>query len=221
MTSLQTFDLFEGIRTQDLEAMEQSMHCRVIKKSNVLRYPKDSNNYIYFLKEGFMKTVTSNDNGEELLKFLIKPGKFVGDIPLLEYSEGPNAYAQALEDSVVAFMDGEMIMAWIHEYDEFRLRVKQQIAARIQLTEERLMSVIYGNAPQRIINCLVNFTKEFGELTEKGWKVKNVLTHYEIAQLSATCRQTVCQVISDLRNKEWINYTKKHIEIPVCSGILK
>jgi CRP-like cAMP-binding protein len=46
-----------------------------------------------------------------------------------------------------------------------------------------------------------------------GWMVRPFLTHQEIADLTATSRQTVNSILNDLVNNNEIKYTRRYFQI--------
>lgn len=206
-------DLFKGIPSDDIHALEEAASQRLIKKGKTLRFPQFSNKYAYLLSEGVMKTVTTHEPGKELIKFLVKPGNLVGDIPILEQYERPNNYAVALQDSFVTLLDMKIIIDWFIRYDFFRIKLKQQVAARIHKIEDRLSAVLHKTALERVTDFLVDFVREFGESDHEAWTAQNFLTHADVAQLCSVSRQKVSQVFSLLKKNKLIYYDKNRIQI--------
>ena len=167
-----------------------------------------------------MKTITTHETGKDLIKFLVKPGNLVGDIPILEQYERPSNYAVALEDSLVTLLDMTIVTNWFTRYDFFRVRLKEQVASRIHKMEDRLSSVIHMKASERVADFLVNFVLEFGTSDETGWTVKNFLTHADVAQLCSVSRQKVSQSFSTLKMKQYLHYDKNRIQIKHHSPML-
>jgi CRP/FNR family cyclic AMP-dependent transcriptional regulator len=217
---LSQFELFQGISADDLLAMQQSIQYASVKRNGIFKFVQSQNLYVYFLVEGLMKSIITNESGQELIKVLIKPGMFVGDVPLLERLERENSYATAVENSVIALLDINRVRQWLLKYEEFRIKLKQQIADRLHHLEDRLLAVIYKPAEKRVVDFLISFTMNFGAHDDGGWTVKNFLTNTEIAQFSATSRQTVSQVLNDLRYKKLLDYDQKFLRIPNNSQLL-
>jgi CRP/FNR family transcriptional regulator len=81
--------------------------------------------------------------------------------------------------------------------------------------------MIFKNARSRIQDFIVEFVKDFGKKTSDGYEAKNILTHADIAKLTATSRQTVSSTLSDLRKNNFIAYNDKLIKVPFSSPLLK
>ena len=214
---LEGFDLFQKMTPKEIEGIEQAMHMRHLKKNAILRFPQMLNRYVYLLKEGVIKIALMNEDGEEFIKYLIKPGNLFGEIPLLGDVESSEEYAVALEDSTVCFMDTEKMKQWMLENADLRTEIFKQIGTRIKKVENRLLSMFFKDAATRIREFIADFVKEFGKESPAGYEVKNFLTHEDIAKLTATSRQTVSTILNELREKGMIEYNSKIIKIPKSS----
>lgn len=217
---LEKFDLFQSMSGEEIEALEQAAFTRKLPKNSVLRFPEMMNKYVYFLKEGVVKIAVMSETGKEFIKYLIKPGNLFGEILLLSNLESIEEYAVAVEDSLICFIDAEKMKQWMNENKELRTIVNKQIGNRIRNVENRLLSMIFKDARARITDFVAEFVQEFGQKTDNGYEVKNFLTHNDIAELTATSRQTVSTILNELRNQGLIDYNTRVIRIPNSSKLL-
>jgi CRP/FNR family cyclic AMP-dependent transcriptional regulator len=207
------------MKQNELLGFENRMLVRVLKKNAILRYPEMLNKYVYLLKEGFVKIAVTNEEGREVIKYLVKPGDLFGEIPLLGISESYEDYAVALEDSVVYFADVEQMQQWINVDPDLRTKIYKQMGERIRKAENRFLSMVFKDAQARIRSFLTELLSEFGKLTEEGYKIKNFLTHDDIAKLTDTSRQTVSSILNELRDQKLIEYNTEIILIPFSSKL--
>jgi CRP/FNR family transcriptional regulator len=205
----------------DLPEFKSRMSVRVLKKNTIFRFPEMQNKYIYFLKEGFMKIAVMNDEGREVIKYLVKPGDLFGEITLLDEFENPEDYAFAMEDSIVHFVATEKMKQWMNTDPDLRREVNKQIGQRVKKAESRLLSMIFTDANTRVFNFINEFAREFGKATEQGYEVRNFLIHDDIANLTATSRQTVSSILNELRLRKLIEYNNTILKVPFSAKTLK
>jgi CRP/FNR family transcriptional regulator, cyclic AMP receptor protein len=217
---LEHYDPFKNLKEKEILEIESNILRRFYKKHSILHFPKMLDKYVYFLKEGIIKIAVTNKDGREFIKYLLKQGNLFGTIPLLGGAESQEDYAVTLEDSCVCFIDSAKLKQWMEENDDLRTKIYKQIGSRIHKVENRLVSMIFKNARTRIQEFIIDFVTEFGSVTENGYEIKNILTHDDIAKLTATSRQTVSSVLSRLRNKKWLEYNNRYIKIPFSSKLL-
>jgi len=217
---LEQFDLLKKMTAEEIHSVEKNILVRHLKKRSILRFPRMLNKYVYYLQEGIIEIAT-NEEDKEIIKYLIKPGNLFGEIPLLEGAEDPEDYAIALEVSVVCFIDAAKLKQWMLKNEDLRITINKQISNRLRKVENRLLSIIFKDARTRISEFLADFARDFGKKNETGFEVKNILTHSDIAKMTATSRQTVSSTLSELRDKKWIEYNSRMIRIPFSSALLK
>ncbi len=205
----------------DLPEIKSRMSVRVLKRNTIFRFPEMKNRYIYFLSEGFIKIAVTNEEGKEVIKYLVKPGYLFGGITLLDEYENPEDYAVVLEDATIHFVVAEEMKQWMNIHHDLRREVNKQFCNRIRKIENRLLSIIFKDAKIRISEFLADFAIELGKKTEDGFEVKNILTHNDIANLTATSRQTVSSTLNDLRKRRLIEYNSRTIRIPFSSMLLE
>ncbi len=210
---LEHFDVMKKLSKDDLMSMEKAMVMKSLSKDTMLSFPKMRDSYVYFLKNGVVKIASMDDEGNELIKYLVKPGYLFGELALLESSEHPDDYAIAVEDCIVCFMEAEKMKQMMLALPEFNLRVRKMIGWRIRKVENRMRDMIFKDATTRIAEFLMEFVKEFGKEKNGGYTVKNFLTHDDIAKLTGTSRQTVTSVLNKFREEKQIQYDAKELSV--------
>jgi CRP-like cAMP-binding protein len=210
----------QSIEEEKLYQIQQRSRLRLIPKNQVLRYAFDDQ-HAYFLLKGLLKTVTINTNGEKLIRSFLCPGSFVGELPLIETPERKESTAIAIEASTVIVIHLTFLRQALLDSEIFRVRIKQLIAEKIFSLEDRLLDVIYKNAEERVINLLIRLVKTFGRPSGSFLKMKRFVTDTDISLYIGTSRQTVSQIMNDLRQKGILRYTSRHVEIPLSSPLLR
>ena len=79
--------------------------------------------------------------------------------------------------------------------------------------EKRLESLVFKDSRSRIVEFLVDLNSEKGERVGYEWVVRGFITHQEIANLTATSRQTVTTVLNELKTKNIITFNRKRLLI--------
>lgn len=208
---LERFDILQRMKKDDMMNMEKAMQMRKLNKDTILHFPEMKDRYIYFLKEGHIKISSLGPDGREMIKYIIKPGNIFGEMALLENQENAEDYAIAMEECVVCFMDVVTMKGLMEINAELNLRIRKLIGLRIRKVENRLSSLFFKDAPDRIFEFLKEFTEEFGSPVPNGYKAKFFLTHEDISRLTATARQTVSKIMARLREEGKIDYDNRYL----------
>ena len=119
-------------------------------------------------------------------------------------------------------MDEETRMCTI-SVDEFKhilssnpslsLEMGRSIGEKMRKVERRLESLIFKDARQRIVQFMKEMASEYGKEIGDEVLVKHNLTHQDIANLTATSRQTVITVLNELKDEGQIYMERKRFLI--------
>ncbi len=61
------------------------------------------------------------------------------------------------------------------------------------------------------MELLIEMVEKKGQRVGYEWVVRKFITHQEIANLTATSRQTVTTVLNDLRNKNLLTFNRRRL----------
>jgi CRP-like cAMP-binding protein len=85
--------------------------------------------------------------------------------------------------------------------------------------ERRLESLVFRDSRSRIVEFLVQLVKNNGERVGYEWVVRKPVTHQEIANLTATSRQTVTTTLNDLRYKKLLTFNRSRLLVRDLEGL--
>jgi CRP-like cAMP-binding protein len=201
---LENFNLLESLSSDEKMKMAEMIRDRFIDKGEYIYFPEETSRNIYFLKEGRVKIGTYSDDGKEIIKAILHPGEIFGELSLVG-EEKRRDFAQAIDNKVVIcsmqMQDMEMMM---QQNAALNFKVTKLIGFRLRKVERRLESLIFKDARTRIIDLIKDLAAEHGKKIGDEILVKHFLTHQDIANLTATSRQTVTTVLNDLKDKDLI-----------------
>lgn len=87
------------------------------------------------------------------------------------------------------------------------------MGSRMLEMENRLESLVFKDSRTRIIEYLHELGNKKGQRVGYETLVRKFMTHQEIANLTATSRQTVTTVLNELRNKNVITFNRRRLLI--------
>ena len=87
------------------------------------------------------------------------------------------------------------------------------IGSRALEMEKRLESLVFKDSRSRILEFLIDLNEKRGQRVGYEWVVRKFITHQEIANLTATSRQTVTTVLNELKAKEILTFDRKRLLI--------
>jgi len=201
---LENFNLFNTLSALEKIKMSTKVKHDNVKKNEYIYFPEDPSSSIFFLKGGRVKIGSYSDNGKEIIKAILSPGEIFGELSIA--GEGKrNDFAIALDSNItVCSLSMEEMESMIEKNPMIGLKITKLIGFRLQKIERRLESLVFKDARSRIIDFIVDLGHEKGKEIGKEILVKHNLTHLDIANLTATSRQTVTTILNDLKEKDLI-----------------
>ena len=207
---LKDFNLFRKMGEKNLMAMCELLEMVHVKKGETLYLERSDKDVVYFLKSGTIKIVSQEN---EHTRSVLNMGNIFGELALYENEEETPEKALVLEDSVVCIIEADQMRMMIEKHSSLKNQLLKLHGLRIRKLQRNLEDLLYKNSETRIREFILNYADEFGQVKENGLRVKNLLSHKDIAQLTSTSRQTVSNVMSKLRRDGIIDYNSREITI--------
>lgn len=212
---LENFSMLQVLETDEITMMDQLAVMTDVPKKQILYFPEDSANSVFLLKKGKVKISKISNDGREIIMAILGPGEVFGELSI-SGQEKREEIAEVTEDAVICkvkIRDFESMMA---KNPKFNLQITKLIGFRLKKIQNRLQNMVFKTSDQRVKSFILEMADDLGRpiLGEDNQKVVELrLTHEDIAKLTATSRQTVTTVFSDLEKEGIIQYDRRRIYI--------
>ena len=183
---------------------------KVFKKGDYVYLPDQSSDKIFFLTRGRVKIGSYNDSGKEITKAILKKGEVFGELSMIG-EEKRRDFAYAMEEVEVCAIASDQMKSMMKDHSNVSLFFMKIMGSRVLEMENRLESLVFKDSRSRIIEYMVNEIDKNGQRVGYEWVLRNFITHQEIANLTATSRQTVTTVLNDLRSEDIITFNRKRL----------
>lgn len=207
---LEGFNLFKKLGMSSMMKMCDLLEMEHLDKGSCIDIGNRSKKCVFFLKKGTVKIVNSENN---TTKYLVQAGNIFGELSLYDKQAASEEIAEALEDSIICYIESDMMVALMEKHKTLKNGVLKIYGLRIRKLENRLQDLIYKDSRTRISEFVHAYVKEFGIDETYTITAKNLLSHRDIANLTNTSRQTVNNVLSSMRKYNEISYNSKTISI--------
>jgi CRP/FNR family cyclic AMP-dependent transcriptional regulator len=175
---LRTLPIFADLDDDAIEHLAGMVVYKQVPKGAFIVTQNERGNCMFLLVSGRVKVSLASPDGKELaLSYLEAPGHF-GEMSLVD-SEPRSA-------DVIAVTDVEVLA----------LSLIATLSRRLRHTISRLEDMAFHDATHRVMRVLLNVATASYEV--RGVPVIAGLTHYEIATLAGTSRETASRIISSL-----------------------
>lgn len=183
------------------------------KRGEYIFLPEESADKIYFLEEGRVKIGSYSDEGKEITKAILGPGEVFGELALINNEGTRRDFAFAMEDTSTCVLTMAEIKDLMREYTGLSFFLMSIMGRRVLEMEKRLESLVFKDSRTRIVEFLYKLAMEKGQRVGYEMLVRRFMTHQEIANLTATSRQTVTTILNELRNKNVLTFNRKRLLI--------
>ncbi len=183
-------------------------------------FKSNEENQIYLIKEGRVKILTHNDNGgQAMVKDVIYPGQILGAIKT-DAHDSLKASAIAMDPQVIICVaESTVFQDLMTRHADVGLAMTLNVGDRLQQLERKLDMLLFKDAPARIAAFVLNLVEEHGDKSNAQWTLTHNLTHQDIANMTATSRQTVTTVLNDLNNRGLIDHRGKTFTVFEPEGL--
>lgn len=209
---LENFNIFKSLNTDSMEDLNRITSMQNISKNQLIYFPKESSNSIFFLKKGRVKLTRISSDGKEMILGLVNKGEVFGEMAFLDEDERKD-FATALDECLVCVINKNDFKQFVKSNPELNLRLTKLIGLKMRKYTERIEELVFKDAEQRVVSFLLSFSNEYGKQIGDEIFVKPFLKHQDIAELTACSRQTVNSVLTNLREKKIINFDRKKLII--------
>ncbi|MCP3932626.1 MAG: Crp/Fnr family transcriptional regulator [Bacteroidetes bacterium] len=191
--------------------LEKHVH-KNFKKGDYIYLPEEHADKIFFLTEGRVKIGTYGDLGKEITKTILGPGEVFGELSLIGEKKRHD-FAYAMDDSICCILSVGDMKSLMREHSGLNLFLMKVMGSRMLEMEQRLESLVFKDSRTRIVEFLKKLAEKRGQRVGYEMLVRKFMTHQEIANLTATSRQTVTTVLNDLRNRNILTFNRRRLLI--------
>jgi CRP-like cAMP-binding protein len=182
------------------------------KKGEYIYLPEEHADKIYFITEGRVKIGNYGDSGKEITKAILNSGELFGELSLIGQTERRD-FAYAMEKTSCCVLTVEEMNNLMRDHGGLNLFLMKIMGSRVLQMEQRLESLVFKDSRTRIIEFILELASKRGQRVGYEFVVRKFITHQEIANITATSRQTVTTILNELRNKNLITFDRRRLLI--------
>lgn len=210
---LEQINIFRDLTEEDLTRVDRVTKMKSPEKDSFIYFPDEPSKVVFLLKEGRVKIGTFSEDGKEVIKAILEPGEIFGELAVAG-QEKRTDFAKVMDKNVkICAISKDEMLDILNANPSLSLKITQLIGSRLQKMERRFESLIFKDARQRVIDFIRNSAEEKGRVIGYERLLKHQLTHQDIANLTATSRQTVTIVLNELRDQGILSFDRKSILI--------
>ncbi|WP_068312610.1 Crp/Fnr family transcriptional regulator [Polycladidibacter hongkongensis] len=199
------------------EAISRTMSTgsvRLIAKETAIFDQGAAATQFFALIDGYVRVVSSNAQGEQIIMRYICAGSLFGLAPALDRDTYP-ASAIAAKDCVLISWPRSCFDEFCNIIPGFAKKNAQTIACRLQDTQARVMELSIAHVEKRVAATLLRLTETAGKPVAEGIEINFQISRQDIAELTGTTLHTVSRLLSAWSSKGYVSTGRK--KIIVCN----
>lgn len=199
---LEKINLLKGLSMPEMQEVAGKTTMSSTGKGEYIYFPEDPSKVVFFLKEGRVKLGSYSDDGKEIIKTVLYPGEIFGELAVVG-QEKRRDFAVSLDDDVtICAMKVEDLKELMTDHPTLNMEMTRTMGERLMNVERKMESLIFKDARTRIIELIKEMANKYGKKVGEETLLKHKLTHQDLANLTATSRQTVTITLNELKEQD-------------------
>lgn len=215
MLLLRNYDLWCHLSDDEYQELKVAHHFIEAKKGDYIYFDSHHLNKLYFVKDGYIKIGYIDEEGNEIVKEIIKEGEIFGQFAL-EKKNLNGEFAKAYKGNVsLCAFSIEDFERLLKNKPELAIKYAKQVGEKLRRAEFRLLQMLNKDVRSRLLSFFYNLAMMEGyDGSTPTFSFNNFLTHDDVAKLIGSARQTVTTVINQLEEEGLLKITRKKISLP-------
>ena len=193
---------------QELDEIKRVQH---YPSRAVLFHQGEQPQGVFMVTHGSVKLSMTSSKGRAVILRVAGAGEILGLSSVLS-GEPCIATAEAVEETEIAYVDGEQFLRVLLHSPEAALSVALHACSNYKLACRQISLLgLCRSASERLAQFLLNWATP--RLVREGAPVRLGLTHEEISQIAGTTRETVTRTLMDFRKKGWASVASSNLVV--------
>lgn len=208
---LRNHKLFDQLSSQEIESLCIVSNMKNAKKNDVIYFSESEIKKIFILKMGTVKICREEASGREIITEMLTEGDIFGHINPIA-----NQYAKVLSDEVkLCFFEVNNFMEVIQNNSKLALNYNEIVKEKLISFQQKYEDLIFKDVDTRVLEFFKRYAHYHGKNNGNSIEMEMLLTHQDIADYTASSRQSVTTIINRLVERGKIVYEgRKKVIIP-------
>lgn len=210
LTQVEPFTLLSN---DDIYFLVNSSDRLLFKKGDKIYRPGHSDVCLYILLEGSVKITTPNLGGKEVIHELLNSPSIFGLSECYQKNKSKNTAISLSASTVCYSIPFEVLNELMNSNQKFNLKLFHYMSECIKEKENRVEQLMLADARERVVKFIKENAIKRGIRIGYEILLKHNFTQQDIADFAGTSRQTVTNILKDLKDNNKIHIERKTILI--------
>jgi CRP/FNR family transcriptional regulator len=204
--------IFKELRDQALNPIIDLCFETPFEPEEVIFNANEPADALYIIKSGNVRIEQAYRDGRKKTLAVLTSSNFFGEMALIT-SEKRCATAISSDHSQLIKLEKDTFLSCLQANAEACFGIMQVICKRLQTADKEISNLTFQNLPGRIAYKLLELSEQFGRLDEFGLTIQLSLTHYDLADMVGTNRESVSKFLTKFKKEGSISVQQKKITI--------
>lgn len=207
--------LFEGLGSEDLEAISKLIFEKKYGKGETIFFEGDEADGFYIVSGGKVKVFKINPMGKEHILHIFGPGEPLGEVPVFSNQPFP-ASAEALVKSSAYYFPRRDFVALIEAHPSIALNMLAVLSRRLRQFASQIENLSLKEVPARLAGYLLYISAE----QDSADVVQLPVSKGQLASLLGTIPETLSRIFARMSEEGLIEVEGRSITILDRDGLL-
>ncbi len=175
--------------------MSRISSLRQVSRGNTVLREGDHTDNIYFIVNGALKVLVSDEEGREVILSILGPGEMFGEMGVLD-DHPRSATVIATQSSDLVLVNKGDFQRFLASSFEVTLFIMRGLVKRLRVADRKIESLALLDVYGRVARLLLDLAEE-----RDGRKVVAKVTKQDIAKMIGASREMVSRVMKELENQ--------------------
>ncbi len=209
MSIFEGVELFEGLGSDELKAIEAVAVHRKFSKNTVIINEDDNADSLYVIETGKVKVFLSDKAGKEYVINTMEEGQYFGELALLD-DEKRSASVMTLDNASFFIIYKNDFKELLQKYPAISITLLKNLTRQVRHITENVKSLALKDVYGRLVKIITELAEPRGD---DEYIVSEKLTQQDIADRVGASREMVARILKDLTTGNYISFDKRHIVI--------
>jgi CRP/FNR family transcriptional regulator len=206
-------ELFRGLDDAACAALSAHSTERRLDRNEILFLAGEDAKGLYVIASGSLRAFRTGYDGREQVIHVEHAVTTIAEVPVFDNGKYPSTVA-AEESSVVYFIERTEIQRLCLQHPQIALAAAGLLAKRLRKCAELVETLSLREVGQRLGRLIVDLARINGKQSEEGIRIRQELTHNQLAARVGTVREVVSRALTRLQEQGLISVHGKEIVVP-------
>lgn len=211
---LKQTELFRDLNEDILRILARHGVEKILNRNEILFLAGDEAAGLFVIAAGAVRAFRTGADGREQIIHVERAVATIAELPVFDGGSYPSTVAAEEDKTKVYFLDKKRVRAVCMEHPEVALAATRLLAARLRRCAELVESLSLREVGQRLARLFLAEAETTGIQTADGVRIKQKLTHNQLAARIGTVREVVTRVLLRLQSQGLVVVKGKEILIP-------